>query len=190
MAILSAFGPDSDGSFGATIWTRIFVVRKGDFQKSKAMDEVKILNVWAGSEESIGRRMSNLAATPIFVDGLEFASVEAFISWLVTDPAKIEKRDRIRSLWGRRAKTVAPKIWPNRIEYHGNEVVVDSAEFYELVKRALRIKLETYPDIAEEFIATRPRPLRHDIHGVPSSPDFLRMIDELREEFAGVMGEL
>ncbi len=148
------------------------------------MSEDEPINVWAGSEESIDRRMSNLAATPIVIDDLEFASVEAFISWLITDPAKTNKREKIRALWGRRSKTVAPRVWPKRMEYHGKEVVVESVEFYELVKRAIRIKMETYPDITAEFVATRPRPVRHDIHGVPASPDFLKMIVELREEFA------
>jgi hypothetical protein len=148
------------------------------------MSEISPINVWAGSEEEIGRRMSNLAHTPVVLDGLAFASVEAFITWLVTDPAKVERRERIRGLWGRRSKTAAPAVWPERVSYRGREFAVRSGEWYETVKRAIRIKMTTYPDITAAFVATRPRPILHVIHGRPASPDFTRMVTELREEFA------
>lgn len=153
------------------------------------MHEVIPINVWAGSEEEIGRLMSNLARMPILIDGSEFGSVEAFISWLVTDPSKVEKRERIRSMWGRRSKTAGPSIWPETISYGGKEIKVRGEEFYELIKRAIRIKMETYPEVTAAFVATRPRPILHEIHGVPSAPDFVTMIAELREEFAARAGE-
>lgn len=140
------------------------------------------INVWAGGEEEIARLMSNLSPSPVVIDGRDFGSVEAFISWLVTDPAKIEKRRRIRRFWGRRAKTCGPKIRPERISYDGRDMEVGEGEFYELIKRAIRIKLETYPEISARFAATHPRPIVHIIHGEPKSPSFVQMIEELREE--------
>ena len=146
------------------------------------MNEITPINVWAGAEEEIARLMSNLSPSPIAIDGREFGSVEAFISWLVSDPAKVEKRERIRRFWGRRSKTCAPAVWPKTIEYDGREIAVRGDEFYELIKRAIRIKLETYPELAARFAATHPRPIVHIIHGEPKSPSFVRMIDELRSE--------
>ncbi|MEQ1830032.1 MAG: hypothetical protein ABL921_28990, partial [Pirellula sp.] len=145
---------------------------------------IEPINVWAGSDEPIGRLMSNLAHTPIVIDGLEFASVEAFISWLVTDPTKVEKRERIRGYWGRRSKTCAPKHWPVKISYRDCEFEVRSHEFYKLIKKAIRIKLETHPEITNEFLKSRPRPIVHVISGEPKSPSFVSMISELRDEFS------
>jgi hypothetical protein len=71
------------------------------------MSELTPINVWAGAEEEIGRLTSNLAHTPIVVDGLEFGSVEAFISWLVTDPAKEAKRERIRPMNGEHRRGIS-----------------------------------------------------------------------------------
>jgi hypothetical protein len=151
------------------------------------MFDDKPLNVWAGSDEEIGRLMSNLAHTPIMIDGVIFGSVEAFITWLVTDPTKIAKREKIRSMWGRRSKTSAPTVWPELISYGNKCIRVEGAEWCELLKNAIRIKMKTYPDICAAFVATRPRSLLHTIHGIPKSPEFLLMITELREEFATVM---
>jgi hypothetical protein len=157
------------------------------------MHELTPINVWAGSEEEIGRLMSNLARTPIVIDGLEFGSVEAFITWLVTDPAKLEKREKIRAMWGRRSKTSAPAVWPETISYGGKIIAVGGEAWYELIKRGIRIKMETYHEITAAFLATRPRSITHVIRGEPKSPDFVKMIAQLREEFAAraasVMGE-
>ena len=36
------------------------------------------LNIWSRSDEAVGRLMSNFAHTPFTLDGVDYASIEAF----------------------------------------------------------------------------------------------------------------
>ena len=60
------------------------------------------IKICAGSGEKLGRLMSDLAHTPIVIDGSEFGSAEAFFTWLVADKANAEKPERMRATWGLR----------------------------------------------------------------------------------------
>jgi predicted NAD-dependent protein-ADP-ribosyltransferase YbiA (DUF1768 family) len=122
------------------------------------------LNVWSRSEEAIGRLMSNFANTPFVLDGVEFASVEGFWTWLLLD-GKPNRRETARRLWGARAKWHAPKTKPAQITYEGVSVRVGSDVHLELMKRAVRAKLQQHPQIAEDFVATCPRRIAHAIEG-------------------------
>jgi predicted NAD-dependent protein-ADP-ribosyltransferase YbiA (DUF1768 family) len=146
------------------------------------------LNIWSRSDEEIGRLMSNFAHTPFVLDGVEFASVEAFYAYLL-QPSEAT-RERVRTMWGVRAKHEIPRVKPDTIRYREEHFALGSEQHLALIKRAIRAKLEAHPEIAAAFVATRPRPLIHET-GYPDKPDaefprgtFCRILEELREETA------
>jgi predicted NAD-dependent protein-ADP-ribosyltransferase YbiA (DUF1768 family) len=151
-------------------------------------DELKPLNVWSRSDEEVGRWMSNFAHTPFVLDGIEYASMEGFYVSLLT--LNESRREKIRRLWGIRAKHEGPKSKPKKTCYQGEWFELGSETHLALIKRALCTKLETHPDIANAFVATIPRRIVHET-GYPDAPDaefskevFCRLLTEVREEFA------
>ena len=150
---------------------------------------MKSLNIWSKSDEEIGRLLSNFAHLPFELDGLEYASVEAFYASILI-VGNDEKRNRVRGFWGIKAKRYIPKNKPETFEYHGEEIGLGSDEHHALVKRAIRAKLEAHPEVLEAFLATRSRPLVHET-GYPEKPGsefphavFCRILSELRDELA------
>jgi len=144
------------------------------------------LNVWSQSDEEVGRLMSNFAHAPFTLDGVEYASVESFYACLLLAP---QRRDRVRKMYGVRAKHEIPKVKPSEFEYGGDRIGLGTAEHVGLVKRAIRAKLEAHSEIASAFVTTRPRPIVHET-GYPDSVDaafpravLCRLLTELREEF-------
>jgi predicted NAD-dependent protein-ADP-ribosyltransferase YbiA (DUF1768 family) len=151
-------------------------------------ETLKPLNVWSRSDEELGRWLSNFAHTPFVLDGVEYASIEAFYAMLMhRDEAK---RARIARMWGVRAKHEHPKREPALIHYRDETFAPGSPEHLALIKRALRAKLDAHPDIAAAFVATSARPLTHET-GYPHAPDavfpahvFCRLLTELRDELS------
>jgi hypothetical protein len=142
------------------------------------------LNVWSRSDEPIGRLMCNFAHTPFVLDRVEFASVEGFWTWLLLDNAS-RKREKARRLWGVRAKWLSPKTKPTHVAYDGASIPVGTNTHLALMKRAIRAKLQQHPEIAAEFVATRPRLIVHAIEGDNRKHErFCRILTELRDEFA------
>jgi predicted NAD-dependent protein-ADP-ribosyltransferase YbiA (DUF1768 family) len=152
---------------------------------------VKPMNVWSMSDEPLGRALSNFAHTPFLLDGLEFASVEAFYVWLLLTgtTATEHKKDKVRRLYGPHAKRLAPREKPEFVVYREERIRLGSPEHHELVKRALRAKLSAHPDIARDLVETGDRPLIHET-GYPDRPGaefprevFCGLLTELRYEF-------
>ncbi|MEZ5585027.1 MAG: hypothetical protein R3F37_21720 [Candidatus Competibacteraceae bacterium] len=150
---------------------------------------MKPLNVWSRSEEEIGRLLSNFAHTPFQLDGIDYASVEAFYAALLIQNNETKKA-RVRTYWGIRAKHEIPKTKPERILHNGKHFGLGSEAHHAQIKRAIRAKLAAHPEIASAFVATRPRVIVHET-GYPEKPDaefphgvFCRILTELREEFA------
>lgn len=152
------------------------------------MNELAPLNIWSRADEEIGRLMSHFAHTPFVLDGVEFGSVEAFYSWLVLT-GNDARREKVRGMWGARAKRECPKTRPELVEYHGRLIRWGSDEHHELIVQANRAKLDTYPEIAGAFVATLPRPI---VHELPESDDphvvFCDIMTRLREEYAAKLG--
>ncbi|MEM1297112.1 MAG: hypothetical protein AAGH89_17230 [Verrucomicrobiota bacterium] len=149
----------------------------------------KPLNVWSRDEEEIGRLLSNFAHTPFVLDDIAYESIEGFYASILLEH-NVEKQQRARGLHGMKAKRCVPKNKPESFNYRDEVIMLGSAEHHELLKRALRAKLEAHPEIAEAFIETRPRPVIHET-GYPHNPDaefshlvFCRILTELRDEFA------
>lgn len=132
--------------------------------------------------------MSNLAHTPFNLDGMDYASVEGFyVSLKFLEP---EKRAKMARLHGARAKGKGSRSRLESTCYQGEWFVLGSDRHHELIRRAIRAKLEQHPEIARAFIATRPRPIVHET-GYPEPPGsklpariFCRILSELREELA------
>jgi predicted NAD-dependent protein-ADP-ribosyltransferase YbiA (DUF1768 family) len=151
-------------------------------------NELKSLNVYSLSDEEIGRLMSNFANTPFVLDNIEYGSVEGFyVSLLFTDEVK---RAKVRRLYGFVAKRMGKKSKLTTTCYGGESFELGSDAHVNLVKRAIRAKLETHPEIAAAFVATAPRPIIHDCgHPEPDNSVFpaavfVKILTELRAEFA------
>lgn len=143
------------------------------------------LNIWSNSDERIGRLMSHFAHTPFHLDGVRFGSVEAFYSWLLVEGNE-PKRAKIAPMWGARAKHACPKTRPEYIDYHGRKIAPSSPDHRQLIMRGNHAKLDTYPEIAREFVATLPRPIVHMLPGKEDDPHdvFCDIMRKLREAYA------
>lgn len=160
------------------------------------MEELKVLNCSGSSQEEVGQLMSNLAHTPFWFDGWSFASVEAFYICLRTlDEAQ---RLELTQLHGREAKNKGTKLKKKlkltHTSWQGREFELGSPEHHELVKRAIRAKLEQNPVLLTAFLATAPRPIIHDT-GWPESKftqlpgeKFCAILTALRLELAQAAG--
>jgi predicted NAD-dependent protein-ADP-ribosyltransferase YbiA (DUF1768 family) len=144
------------------------------------------LNVSSGTQEAIGKLMSNFAHTPFTLDGRKYASVEGFyVSLKFLEP---EERAAVAQLHGREARAAGRSSTLVHTSYEGDEFELGSEAHHALVKRAIRAKLAQHPEIAEAFVATHPRPLVHRT-GRPEPRNtklpgvvFCRILSELREE--------
>jgi predicted NAD-dependent protein-ADP-ribosyltransferase YbiA (DUF1768 family) len=129
--------------------------------------------------------MSNFAHTPFMLDGVEYASVEGFyVALKFLEP---DRRAKVSRLYGPVVKQMGKKSKIDRTCYGGEWFLFGSEAHVELIKRAIRAKLDAHPDIARMFAATAPRPIIHDT-GRPEAPCmefpaavFCRILTELRE---------
>lgn len=133
--------------------------------------------------------MSNFAHTPFTLDGVEYASVEGFYAAILIQNNE-NKKAKVRTYWGIRAKHAIPNTRPAEFEYRGELVRLGSPEHHALIKRAIHAKLEAHPTLLEAFMATAPRPLIHET-GYPPKGDsefpsevFCRILTELRHELS------
>jgi predicted NAD-dependent protein-ADP-ribosyltransferase YbiA (DUF1768 family) len=104
--------------------------------------------------------LSNLAHTPFEMDGMRYASVEAF--WQGLKYSDTAKRDEIATYHGLASKKSGDE-WDNEAEfvYLGQRYDTGSREHQELMYRALRAKLEQHPDILALLLATGDTPIIH-----------------------------
>jgi predicted NAD-dependent protein-ADP-ribosyltransferase YbiA (DUF1768 family) len=119
------------------------------------------INIASNSQNPTEALLSNLAYTPFALDGREYASVEAFWQWLKYSSK--EERERIAWLSGIESK----KIWNNEdnidhFEYEGIVYRVWSEEHQNLMRRAIRAKLEQNSPVLSLLLATGNTPIIHD----------------------------
>lgn len=157
----------------------------------------EIINIGMRMEHNeMQKKLSNLYPSSFTLDGIEYASVEAFrmsIKYPATDPRHVE----IRKLSGIKAKTAGgeAKLFKS-IEYQGEHIRIGSPEHHALLKRALRAKLEQNPDILKALLDTWDKELAHIVfsrheekkvilHDSKTIPGeiFAQLYKELREEF-------
>ncbi len=147
------------------------------------------LNVWSMSERRAGAQIVQLRpdAIPAGWGGIWLAGVVLRLA------AAFDHRDATQA--GPPAADVGParqaygaQSAPEFVRYRGEELPLGGPAHLALIKRALRAKFTAHPDLAAEFVASAPRPIRHDT-GRPDRPGaefpretFCRLLSELRDE--------
>ena len=123
-------------------------------------------------ESSDARLLSNLAHTPFDIDGIRWASVEAF--WKALYHPEHE-RPVFREQYGIPAWAIfLNRPYPKTIQFHGQTIEVGSTDHHILMERALRAKIRQNTDVQEALRRTRYRvyehiPLRRDGSPYPES---------------------
>ncbi|MBI4533731.1 MAG: hypothetical protein HY711_07265 [Candidatus Melainabacteria bacterium] len=143
------------------------IVEKPDGQiverrpKSTIRPEEKPLNVASMNMESVAQRLSNPANTPFTLDGVTYASVEAFYRTLpILDPAR---RSEVAQLHGKAALAVGREYRSVTHGYYlGETFELGSPRHHEIVEQSIRAKFEQNPEVAAQFISTHPRPIIHN----------------------------
>lgn len=116
-------------------------------------DGVNHINIYTGAATQLGRDLSNLAPIGVTVDGLDYASVEAYWYWLGCAPLSPADDRHLRSLSGLEAKRTGKAL---RQRYPGQK----RPDFELLVKRAIRLKVTGKTSLALE-LARSSLPLAH-----------------------------
>lgn len=135
--------------------------------------------------------LSNFAATPFTIDGVECASAEGFIQSLKFP--NVDMQVHVCSFAGRAAKNKGRKASQRikrqqKVWWQGEEFVLRSPEHLALVERALREKFMQSKRAKRALLATRGATLTHNL-GHRESPytslparEFIRMLIEIRKE--------
>jgi len=95
-------------------------IRTESCPKTRLRPEERPLNVTSMTTERIGRLLSNFANTPFRLDGVRYASVEAFYICLKTNDATLRKQ--LRSLFGPAARAAGKGLKSTETTY-GNRVI-------------------------------------------------------------------
>jgi len=150
------------------------------------------LNIAATSESEAGRELGNLGEAPFELDGVQFTSIEGF--WQgIKYPEGSDERQRVSALFGMEAKEAGgPVKHLEELTYQGRIIKVGSSEHHELMKRALRAKLEQNPGLKDMLVASGEATIIHDPRKPDGSPYpdsktipaavFSRIMMELRSE--------
>lgn len=159
----------------------------------KQETEKNIVNIGLKGESETEHQLSNFAQTPFDLDGIHYESVEGF--WQsIKFPEGSADRVRTAGLIGGEAKKTGKRTGGiNTIEYQGQTVVVGSPEHHELMKRAIRAKLEQNPNVLKLLLNTGDEQITHvlktpDGKILPDSKTipgviFSKILMDLREEF-------
>jgi len=118
----------------------------------KTGDGVDHINIYSKGKTELGRWMSNFARAPIFVDGIEFASIEAYWYWLGVDASAAEKMRLTRAV-GFEAKQLGREL---REKFGSCEV----PNFEEKILSAIREKVHRYTSFAKQLKESS-LPFRH-----------------------------
>lgn len=136
------------------------------FNQVSGADGVTHINVYSKGVTSLGRALSNFARTPFTLDGVSFASVEAYWYWVKTGGASP------RNTYGYWAKAEGKKFEPTHED-----------PTKEQLKEAYKAKLTAHPHILEQLLENK-LPLAHYyvFGGGPKSADKYLWTIELWEE--------
>jgi predicted NAD-dependent protein-ADP-ribosyltransferase YbiA (DUF1768 family) len=118
------------------------------------------INVTSRSPEPI-RLIANFAPTPFELDGVSYASVEAFWQSL---RFPIEERPRIAALDGSAAKRESARMpYGATIEYGGETIPVGTHAHWQLMRRACTAKFKQNEAARAALLGTGTRPLVHQV---------------------------
>lgn len=154
----------------------------------------EIINVASNSDSEAGRLLSNFADTPFELDGKQYRSVESFWQGLYF-PEGSDERGRISQLSGRDAKKAAigKPEGLKTIVYLNEPIEIGSPAHHELMRRAVRAKLEQNPIVLNKLLETGNKKITHvvvrkdgtlapDSASIPGEV-FSNILMDLRSEF-------
>src|SRR4030066_127608 len=160
---------------------------------SLKIEQKETINIGFWGETETEKMLSNLAHTPFVFNGKRYESAEgAWQGWKFPDD---EKRNEIAKLWGVEAKKAgrkAPKS--TEFEYQGKKFQVGSEEHQDLIRQAIKAKLEQNPHVLDLLLATGNKKITHILinpqtgHVHPDSQTipgekFCQILMDLREGF-------
>jgi len=136
-------------------------------------------------------KLSNFAAAPFIIDGVECASAEGFIQAIkFPNP---DKQKQVCQLVGRKAKFEGKKAKKRiqrkgKVWWQGQEYDFRSDEHFQLIERALRAKYTQNDSAKRALLATRNGTLTHNMGYKESkwtslpAREFIRMLYKIRTE--------
>ncbi len=161
--------------------------------------EKNIVNIGLRGETEAECMLSNFAHTPFDLDGVHYESVEAF--WQsIKFPEGSKDRAETAGLVGGKAKRAGKfTIGIREIDYQGQRIEVGSPEHHDLMKRAIRAKLEQNPEVLKLLLDTGDKQITHvlktpdgkilpDSKTIPGAV-FSQILMDLRQEFKQQMEE-
>ena len=154
---------------------------------SLVIDLVKgVINVTGNSPVPGVRLLSNFAATPFRMEGVNFASVEGFIQGIKYPPGHA-KRTAAFAAVGAVAKKLGKDATKMHVWWNGEEIIYRSASHIELIARAMRAKFAQNEAARVALIGTRGYTFTHHT-GTPEAPDtslpatvFCEILRQIRE---------
>jgi predicted NAD-dependent protein-ADP-ribosyltransferase YbiA (DUF1768 family) len=128
------------------------------------------INVTSLASDPAVALIGNFAATPFFLDGEHYASVEGF--WQGLKFSDHAERRRVAMTDGAGAKQAgAAQGYGPTVEYQGREVAAGTWDHWQLMRRACEAKFTQHALAREALLATGERPLehrvRHDSRTIP-----------------------
>lgn len=137
-------------------------------------DGISHINVYSKGKTELGRWLSNFTKSPINTEDGSFNSIEGYWYWLSS------KDDHLRQLSGFSAKEYGRKIGANDW--------LEDEEFFIKIKKAIKIKLETFPEQKKKFKESTLPFTHYYLYGdkvvnVPKAKWIIDYLTDLRNEF-------
>jgi predicted NAD-dependent protein-ADP-ribosyltransferase YbiA (DUF1768 family) len=155
--------------------------------------EKNIINIGSEGDTETEQMLSNFSHTPFNLDGVHYGSVEGFWQGIKFPEGSQERLETVK-LSGVEAKRAGkPTREIREISYQGQRIEVGSPEHHELMKRAIRAKLEHNPKVLNLLLATGDKQITHvlktpdgrillDSKTIPGAV-FSQILMDLRQEF-------
>lgn len=119
------------------------------------------INVYSENPDPQIALIANLAPTPLTLDSVRYACVEAFWQSLRFPP---EERPRIAEMDGPTAKRASyQQPYGTHVHYAGNAIPAGTFDHWQLMRRACLAKFEQNADARAALLATGDRPLVHRV---------------------------
>jgi predicted NAD-dependent protein-ADP-ribosyltransferase YbiA (DUF1768 family) len=130
---------------------------------SPRTDGIDHLNIYSRGRTTEGRLLSNFAETPFVLDGVRFASVEAWYQAPRFDHEAM--RRKVAGMSGASCKklgdTQGKKAGAPVRLFDGRVVPYDGADYRAAFGQAIRAKVAQNPDVRNALLATESLPLTH-----------------------------
>ena len=113
-------------------------------------DGITHINVYSKGKTALGQFLTNFSYSPVETEDGHFDSIEGYWYWLGTNE---EGKEELRHLYGFNAKKLGRELRADDWQ-EGNE------EFANKIRKAIKIKLETYPLVVQRLKEIN-LPLKH-----------------------------